>query len=183
MARVHRHIIFFLFFLLLSFGLGLYVGHSEEVFNRFNKISDYDFTKIPINSCIYIRGDIIIEKDGHTFRIKKGLAGVYPEQNERSFGTDEGINNILPQWEQLVNSFLELPVDYLQKDCSGNIITKISDRHCTYEFVKVSDLKHSNQFSSYYEIERNWFYTRDCSESSYHKSYYNGNYNATKTTL
>lgn len=168
MKKKYHYLFYLLFYCLSSAVLGLLMGHSQKAFNRFNRLLDYDFTNLPSNCSILQRDRLCVLNNNHIY----WLENEWPTSKYKQFKNDSNdvdINRSIPQWKDLVNSFIELPVNYLEKDSLGNIVAKISDRHCTYVFVKVVNAIDDNRYINYTRIKKDWFYIKDCSESIYHE--------------
>ena len=168
MKKKYKYLFYLLFYCLISVVSGLLMGHSQTAFNRFNRLLDCDLTNLPSNCSILQRDRLCILNNNHIY----WLENEWPTSKYKQLKNDSNdvdINKSIPQWKDLVNLFIDLPVDYIEKDSLGNIVAKINDRHCTYEFVKVVSDVDNNRYINYTKINNDWVYTKDCSESIYHE--------------
>ena len=168
MKKKYHFIFCLIIYCLISVILGLFIGRAQTAFNRFNRLLDYDFTGLPFNCSIVQRNKLCILNNNDIYWIENEWPfNKYKQLKNDS--NDVDINKSIPQWRKLVNSFIELPINYLEKDSLGNIVVEISDRHCTYEFVKIVNVIDCNRYINYSKMKKDWIYKRDCSESIYHE--------------
>jgi len=168
--KKYSMLIFSLLFCIISVSLGLLVGHRETVIYKFEQVSVADFSSLPLGCCIEQRGELlIVANQEHYFFLKNKWPTTNYEQT-RNNSHDKDINKLIPKWRVLVDTFIGLPIVYLEKDSLGNITVKISDRHCIYEFVKVVNDRNDNRYINYTKMKKDWIYMRYCDESIFHKN-------------